>query len=730
MVIWQNGKAPHSEGTKQCRHKTTQHIGHKGQLILGENAIFYQNGHQYHIIRYKEIRQIVIGNRKCWKSGQKQKVRGRFKHKNLFFLARKYQILFSFSLVHKSTTDLYVKSEEKRYKILEAILDKLPKTERNKRNKMRFRKLYDYRGEGLRLSVDSDWESIKSVEECIISADASEQSNADLGGTSMQMTQHPSKYDSVTMTSKTKKPEGIFVETSQRGESSVQISGLTALRALVARTRGNDHIFKESYKMQRDCIEQESLETEPKQTSHLTEAQKTIRKFSKSFDTNSMISNSQSEIKRESNNILCGTIRREHGVTESYEPPLSMEEHKPSIDKINVESCPTKDIQERAFTVTVYDGNDVHKNRRLYLQQNEIVDENKRIVAKYDQIRQIVLGKRIDFFISLMHSDKSISTFSVQREVERYRILMEIMDKLPNTPPIQKVRGQIRKVHEYTGDKVKYKKNTKACEELAKAINLSTNKKNKVQTSSNCVSEIEAIFNINMNQKEDLKEKTMQIQNLSLPSPTSSLSKKGGKPLINENIKRINTISLQLEIPKQNVERGMDKAVQANLAKQEGHDHLTREQVTVTLEDSQKMTVEAVDQQTQQVMSIKLDKIQDCERNYNVTVNLVNAQEMVDSAQKFAKMNEKLRRLQYETADKKNGVPPIMQLQSRPLSEPWNVIKEWDGQRARWVDIIHPNTYFDPLQKRQEPAQETDLMKEINQWDERRARLVSGMVQA
>ena len=127
-------------------------------LLLEENAIFCvtADGLQCRITRYDQIRQIVIGKRTD-KSRKKRKHQNSFGDKlndNFFFVKRQNKEVVSFSLVHESITDSFAKSERERYEILSCILDKLPKTERNQKHKKRIKKLYHYRGEGLRLNVD------------------------------------------------------------------------------------------------------------------------------------------------------------------------------------------------------------------------------------------------------------------------------------------------------------------------------------------------------------------------------------------------------------------------------------------------------------------------------------------------------------------------------------------------------------------------------------------------
>lgn len=124
------------------------------------------------------------------------------------------------------------------------------------------------------------------------------------------------------------------------------------------------------------------------------------------------------------------------------------------------------------YNVTRYEGSKRYKNTSLILEENGIFDDERRI-TKYGHIRQIVVGKRVgrrhqkisvrsifqrisgnqkgdEFAFSLIDT-KSISDFSVQSEAERYHILREIMDKLPNTSRNQKKKDRIRELRYYRG---------------------------------------------------------------------------------------------------------------------------------------------------------------------------------------------------------------------------------------------------------------------------------------
>ena len=85
-----------------------------------------------------------------------------------------------------------------------------------------------------------------------------------------------------------------------------------------------------------------------------------------------------------------------------------------------------------------------------------------------------------EFAFSLIHLDESVSDFSVHSEDARYHILMEIMDKLANTPMNQQIRNHIEALRHYQGDgrrlslDVSSRSTDPESREMSSASNLST----------------------------------------------------------------------------------------------------------------------------------------------------------------------------------------------------------------------------------------------------------------
>ena len=149
-------------------------------------------------------------------------------------------------------------------------------------------------------------------------------------------------------------------------------------------------------------------------------------------------------------------------------------------DSHDIDIHDTETVQP-TYRVTLYDGAERLKNRPLIFGEDGLFDDNQEI-CEYAHIRQIVIGKRkgrprkrpsfIDRFsgndvkqrressaaneyaFSLVHT-ATITDFAVPQQKDRYQILMQVMDKLPDTPLNTKVKERIEKERDYGGEGIK-----------------------------------------------------------------------------------------------------------------------------------------------------------------------------------------------------------------------------------------------------------------------------------